>query len=312
MASVKPKQLHFFARQQLRQAATPYKKVVLLHTAIALGGSLLITALNYYLSHQIAGTGGLSGMGLRSVLTTLQSVLELGMMWALPFWEIGLLFCALRWAKGEEAGYGDLLQGFRRLGAVFGLQLLRGGLFFALGIALFYVCFSIFVMTPFGVPLMEFLEPIVAAAPSLNPADALMTPEQMMAMMELMVPLFIFFGVVYIALIAVVFYRLRFAEFAVLEGSGAVKAMLGSVRITAGSALQVVKLDLYFWWFYLLQIVAVAVSYADMLLPVSIGVGEFFLLSIVSALCQGVLLWQCRADVVTTLAAAYKDFSENQ
>ena len=60
------------------------------------------------------------------------------------------------------------------------------------------------------------------------------------------------------------------------------------------------------------QAVAVAVSYADMLLPVNIGVGTFFLLSVVSALCQGVLLWQCRADVVTTLAVAYKDFSESQ
>lgn len=312
MASVKPKQLHTYARQQLRQAATPYKKVVLLHTAIALGSSLLVMALNYYLSHRIADTGGLAGMGLRSVLTTLQSVLELGMFWALPFWEMGLLFCALRWAKGEDAGYGDLLQGFRRLGAVFGLQLLRGGVFFALGIALFYVCFSIFVMTPFGVPLMAFLEPIMDAASGLSPTDALMTPEQMMTAVELMVPLFIFFGAVYIVLAAVIFYRLRFAEFAVLEGSGAARAMLGSVRITGGNALQVVKLDLYFWWFYLLQAVAVAVSYADMLLPVNIGVGTFFLLSVVSALCQGVLLWQCRADVVTTLAVAYKDFSESQ
>lgn len=312
MASVKPKQLHTCARQQLRQAATPYKKVVLLHTAIALGGSLLIMALNYYLSHWISDTGGLAGMGLRSVLTTVQSVLELGMFWTLPFWEMGLLFCALRWAKGEDAGYGDLLQGFRRFGAVFSLQLLRGGLFFALGIALFYVCFSIFVMTPFGVPLMEFLEPIVAAVPNLSPADALMSPEQMMTMMELMVPLFIFFSAVYIVLAAVIFYRLRFAEFAVLEGSGAVRAMLSSVRITGGRALQVVKLDLYFWWFYLLQIVAVAVSYADILLPVSINMGTFFLLSIVSALCQGVLLWQCRADVVTTLAVAYRDLSEKK
>ena len=290
----------------------PYKKVVLLHTAIALGGSLLITILNYGLSHWIADTGGLSGMGLRSVLATLQSVLELGMMWALPFWEVGLLFCALRWAKGESAGFSNLLQGFRRLGGVFALQLLQGGLFFALGIALFYVCFSIFVMTPFGVPLMEFLEPIVEAAAGLKSTDALMTPEQMMAMMELMVPLFIFFGVVYIALAAVVFYRLRFAEFAVLEGKGAVRAMLESVRLTKGNALQVVKLDLYFWWFYLLQIVAVAVSYADMFLPVSVGVGMFFLLSAVSALCQGVLLWQCRADVVTTLAVAYRDLGEKQ
>ena len=63
------------ARESL--AAAPYdpRKLILLHTGVTIAVSLIGTILNFVLSKQIENTGGLGGMGLRSMLSTVQSVL---------------------------------------------------------------------------------------------------------------------------------------------------------------------------------------------------------------------------------------------
>ncbi len=291
------------------------KKLVLLHTAVALGGSLLITALNYILNLQIADTGGLAGLPLRTVLSTVQSVLELGMVVALPFWEIGLLFAALNWTAGEQAAPRDFLQGFRRIGAVLGLRLLQGGLFFAIGFAIFNLCSTLFMLTPLAQPLTELLEPLMQPSLTGNPAD-LLTPELLAQAAKICLPLFAAFGVLFAAVAIPLWYRLRFAKFAVMDGAGALTGMLQSVKRTQGRGFALFRLDLSFWWFYLLQILCVAVSYGDSLLSMAgivLPISEnaaFFLFYALGAVCQGLLLWQYQGQVLTTYCLAYTQLSE--
>ena len=61
-------QLHNRANERLTQVENP-KKIALIHTAIALGASFLLTLVGYLLSLEIADNGGLSGLGTRTVLS---------------------------------------------------------------------------------------------------------------------------------------------------------------------------------------------------------------------------------------------------
>lgn len=315
MIALHTSSLHRQAKQLLANAEPHPKKLVLIHTAVALGSTLLMTVVNYLFNLQIADTGGLGGLGIRSLLTTVQSVLELGVVMALPFWQIGLLYAALRWARGENAGVTDLLQGFRRFGTVFAFRFFYGSLFAVLAFSL--LCFStnIFMLTPWAAPLQEMFASI-ADATTPEQLETLLTPELISQATGSMTPLFILFGVLFLAVAVPLFYRLRFSEYAVMEGSGAAKAMVHSLKITRKNTLQLVKLDLHFWWFYLLQLLTLAVSYADAIasmlgisLPVSADVG-FFLFYVLGMLLQGLLLWQYQGTLSATYCLAYDAFQQ--
>lgn len=313
MFTIKPSVLRHQAGEVLQNSTCDPKKLVLLHTAIALGASLLVSALNYFLSLQIDGTGGLSGIGLRVILSTIQTALELAVMIALPFWEIGLLFAALCWSRKETVNFQSLLQGFRRFGPVLALRFLEGGLFLAIGFALLNVGTTVYLLTPLSKPLLEILEPVIKVSdPQLM--ESLLTPELMNAAVEACMPLLLIFGLLYALISIPFFYRLRFSKFAVMDGSGALNAMVLSFRATKRKSLQLVKLDLSFWWFYLLQALCVAICYGDTVLrllgialPISPD-AAFFLFYALGALCQGLLLWQYQATVLTTYGIAYAAF----
>ena len=310
MVEFRSSDLHRQARELQQRAGNP-KKLVLIHTAVALGSSLLITVLNYLFSLQIAETGGLSGLGLRSILSTVQASLELIVMAALPFWEIGLLFAALQWTKGETVEVRSLFQGFRRFGTVLAFRLLYGGIFAVLGLAVFHISTFLFVMTPFAAPLMELLAPILDPSATAQQLETLLTPELMSTAAKTMTPLFVLFGILFLLLAIPVFYRLRFGEFALMEGTGAWRALLKSLQITQRNTGKLLKLDLHFWWFYLLQVLCLAISWADTVLPhlgitlpVSQEVG-YFLFFTAGTVLQGVLLWQYQGQVLTTYCLAY-------
>lgn len=300
------------ANARLQDVSGKPKKLVLIHTAIALGSSLLLTVITYLLSLLIDNTGGLGGLGLRSALATAQSVLELAVMIALPFWQVGILYAALQWTRGESANFGSLLQGFRRFGAVLGLQVLRGILFIALGMPLSYIATAIFMLTPLATPFLERMAPMMEQGITPQQLEDLITPEFTAAAMQAAIPLLIIFGILYIAVAIPVYYRIRFADFGVVDGLSAGRAMAKSFHITKGSCLQVLKIDLSFWWFYLLQILSVAVCYADTILPavgISLpvsGVAAAFGFYAIGTVFQTVLLWQYEAKRVTVYALAYR------
>jgi len=304
------------AGEVLQKAAYNPKRLVLIHTAVAAGSIFLVNIVNYLLSQQIAQTGGLSGVGMRSVLATVQSVLELGATVMLPFWELGLIFSALLWAKGESSAPADLLAGFRRFGAILRLRILQGVLFFIIAFGVFNISYIIFVLTPFSDSLLAQLEPILEQAAASGQPDVLITEELLMATAKNCMPLFIIFGVLFAGVLIPVFYRVRFADFFIMEGNGAVKSLLESFKITKKRSLQVAKLDLSFWWFYLLQILSIAIGYGDLIcsafglaLPLSSEL-RFVLFSALSLLAQGALLWQCQGVVLTTYSLAYRTLNE--
>ena len=114
------------ADQSLANASCDPKKLILIHSGALLALTLLLTVVDYLLEKGIGTTGGLSGMGLRSVLETVQTTLYVAQAVVLPFWQIGYVFVTMKLARGEQTGMTGLLEGFRRFGPVLRLQILTG------------------------------------------------------------------------------------------------------------------------------------------------------------------------------------------
>lgn len=308
--------LHRQAENRLQSVSDNPKRLVLLHSAIALGSSLLLMFFSYLFSLGIADTGGLGGLGVRSILTTAQSVLEFVVMVALPFWQVGIFYVALQWVEGEQSEFRSLFQGFRRFGSVLGFLFLRNGLFIALALPLFYISTAVFMMTPYATPVLELFAPILEQGATPEVLETLFTPELVDSASQSLIPLFIIFCLLYLIIAIPVFYRIRFANFALMDGQSAGRSLLKSLFITRKRSWQVFRLDLSFWWFYLLQALSVAVCYADEILPaigvalpVS-GVGVTLGCYALGCICQCVLLWLWEGQRLTAYALAYRSMEE--
>lgn len=311
MENAKPSVLRCQAETLLNSAAYDSKKLVLIHTAVSMAMVVLETVLNYIFDLLVAKNSGLSGLPLRTMLSTAQTALSYFVMVMLPFWEMGLIYTALSWAREKNAVPGNLLEGFRNWGKVLGLHFARILICVAVGLAVFNVVSAVYVMTPFSAPLVEFMEPL--AGTFSTPAEMMssFTPEQITALTALMKPLVIAICVVCALLILPLLYLLRFGSYAVMDGKGAVRSLLYSLRITWKNFGKLVRLDLSLWWFYLLQLLSIAVGSGSVILqllkinlPFSNTVGYFLFFGL-SVLCQGILLWQCQGKVLTSYALLY-------
>jgi uncharacterized membrane protein len=276
---------------------------------------LLVAVLDYVLSGQIENTGGLSGLGTRSVLTTVQSILQMVQMAVLPFWEIGYLYAAMKMAVKEPAEPGTLLEGFRRFGPLFRIMLLKGLIFLVLGFVCTYVATQIFVMTPLSTPMLEAMAPVLNDPTLMESAageEALMQVVDQ-ALDDAMLPLLIITGILLCLVYIPISYRLRLVNYSVLENprEGALVAFRRSFRLMRGNCLEMFLLDLSFWWYYLLQILINLVCYGDLILSLA-GVslpwsGElsFFLFYILALAGQFVLYFLARNKVEVTYVTAY-------
>lgn len=298
------------ADKQLAFAAYSPRRLVLIHTAVSLGASLLMALFNLLLSSMIAETGGLSGLGTRSMLQTAQAVVEMAVSIALPFWNIGLIRAALCWARGELAEMPTLLEGFRRFRSVLGVKLLTAALFAAISIAVSYIGAMVFLFTPFASSILEVLDPLMQESGVIS-AD-LLTDEVIAQLSDAATPLLIFLGVCFAAVAIPVWYRVRFADFAVMDGCRGRTSLPESFRITRKKAMQIFRLDLRFWWFYLLQALTVALCYGDSIL-LALGIAlpmseeaAYVLFMAVGLVCQGLLLWKFQAGVSAVYALAYE------
>lgn len=299
------------AASRLSEAGFDPRLLILIHTGVSIGATLLVTVINYILQQQINSTGGLSGIGLRSILATAQSALQLACIVLLPFWEFGMVYAAMGIARKRSAEPADLTAGFRRFGPVLRLSLLRSAIIFAVIMLCVNIGTGIFMATPLSAPLYDILLPILEA--SSNNAAPTIDEATLDAIFGALLPLIpILLGLV-LLLVVPVLYRLRMADYLIMEDkkTGALEAMATSWRMTQGRAFALFRLDLSFWWFYALQAVAVILSYGDAiagLLGITLPISPD-LAALVCYLLYGaailVLYWRFGSYVQTTYAVAY-------
>ena len=311
-----------FERHSLQQkaagkleAAPNQGKLVLLFACATAGLSLAAGIVSMILDAQIAGTGGLAGMQLRSILSTIQSLLNIAILVFVPFWNLGYTSVALKLGRGERAYEKDLLNGFRRFGPGLRLMLLRQVVNFAIAFAAFQVASIVFSMTPFAVPLYAQLE-----AGNLVNSSGTVDESAINALIPAMIPYFIIAGALYLVALIPVTYRLRMAEFCIMDEPkcGALMALFQSNRMMKGSCIALFKLDLHFWWYYLLNVLVSLLCYADVLLP-AVGIAlpfspdvSFLLFYVLAQAAQILFFWRCRNLVECTYVCAYDALREVQ
>lgn len=246
------------AKEALRQAKYPMKKLVLIHTGIFAGVGLGISLLSWLLSLGIGQTGGLGGLGDRAVLETVQQLLQVAQLLAAPFWNIGLVMASLQLIRGLDFGAGTLLEGFRRFGPVLRMNLLRWLIYMGVVMLASQIASTVYMMTPWG---LEFAAMVAAGTTELP-------PEQLMDVALKMLP---FLAGACLLLLVPVMYRLRMMDYALMEQPhlGAFFALRLSLFMTRKNCIKLFKLDLHYWWFYVLEALTVVLCYGDLLLSLA-------------------------------------------
>lgn len=304
-----PSSLRACAGASLQQTHNP-GRVILVHTGAVLLLSLLLTVADFLLNQQISATGGLSGMGLRSVLTTVQSVLRLAQLIILPFWQIGYTYYTLNVARGQTAGFSDLLEGFRRWAPVLRLKALMLGIGFLLALLCTNVSSFLFMMTPWATPAMTKMEALMSGGT--------MTEDMMMEAIaaisqDIMVPVLVIFGICFLAGFLYLFFRFRLAELWLMAhpDGGALAALRNSSILMRGNCKAMFKIDLHFWWFYILELLVTVLCYGDVFLN-ALGMemttdafGHYLIFFCLYIWAQMSLYWWKRNEVSVTYAHAY-------
>lgn len=284
------------------------KRLVLIWAGVGTVLPLLISVLSYLLDYRIEDTGGLSGIGLRSILSTAQSVLSTSSSILFPFWSFGYIAVTLRFARRETATDSSLLDGFRRFRPVFRLLLLEFLIYAAIGFLCFQIVSTVLSFTPLAAPVYAVLE---------GSQDMLLSgvidDRTLQAVTEAIMPILIIIGIVCVIVMIPVSYRLRLAPLCIMDipGCRARQAIRMSFRLMRRNSMALFRLDLSFWWFYLMKLLVSFLCYGEVFLPM-LGITlpfsyevSFFTFYIASLLVQFCLLYACSNKIQTTYALFY-------
>ena len=298
------------ARTTLENARCDARRLLLIHIGITLGLSAVLTLLDYIVETQIDNASGLSNLGIRSMLETAQTLLRVAHSIALPFWQMGYLFFTLKLSREETASAGTLLEGFRRFGPIIRYQLLSGLLIIGVIMVGTYLSTGIYLMTPFSNAFVEEMNTLLQSGTE----DMAALEEMLTAVISKHIgPIVILFSVVCLAIGLPIYYRYRMASLALMDHpeKGAIHALRSSRKMMRGACLQLLKLDLSFWWFYLLEVLVAAVAYTDVFLP-ALGINlplhddvQYFLFYFLSLACQFGIYWLYKNYVSVTYTKAY-------
>ena len=306
-------------KHEARQALSGGKsrQLVLIHSAVITGAAFLVTLLTFFLNRETVSASGLAGLGTRSLFDTVKSLLSTANSIALPFWEAGLIFSAIMWARREPTAPGSLLQGFRRFGPVLRLTLLKVGLLLMVALVCINLGSFLFMMTPWADDLLNALSPFLQPGADL---DRLLMETDHAAILTPMIPMMVLMAVLMGLCMVFFMFRFRMADYLILDGrtSSALEAMSLSVRMTRRQIWNLLKLDLSFWWFYLGQLLLTLLCYLDSILLMA-GIALPMSPDAMFLLCYSLylvgqlgLFVLARAQVQTTYAIAYLRLSASQ
>lgn len=307
-------------RREIRRAAAaaldarqaPMKKLLLVYLGIITMLSLAASGVSVLLSDRIADTGGLRNMGLRSVLSTAQTLLPLVQLVVLMGLQLGYNRAALDVARDKEVSCGHLFGGFRRFFPLLRAWLLQGLLYIAAGIASLYASIYLFLMLPVSAAFRDAVTPLIADA-SVISGTVQMTDELLAATAATIGPVMCIFAVLYLLLAIPIHYRYRMVMFRILDQNPprAFAALRESKFLMYRNRINLLKLDLNFWWYYALQALASVIAYGDVLLPM-LGVQlpmnttvAYFLFLILSLGLQFVTFYFFMNRVSVTYAVFY-------
>lgn len=260
------RELKQFAAGRL-ETARDLSKIVLLYAAASLGLSAAVTVVNYVLGLQMENLGGLSNMGKKNLLSTIQSLLPFASNLVTMCLELGFLAVMLRIARGQYVSEQTLRLGFDRFWVLLRCSLMKILIFTGAFIVSVYLGIMVYMLTPLSNSAMAVLEPYVSGSLL---SGALTIDEAGYAQFAAAVwPAYLICGVVFAAFALPLFYSYRMADYILIDkpGMGAMAALRASKQMMRRNRLALLKLDLSFWWYYLVLALASVLLYGDLLLP---------------------------------------------
>lgn len=260
--------VHHTARERLSAASGNSRAIALWYTLICSVLALISTILTAVLTDRIADTGGLSNMGLRSILSTGQAVLPIAQAIITGCLSLGYHYAILRIIRGNTPDPRDLLFGFRNFGPMLRAVLIQSLLYLSYGILSMYLACTVFMATPYADPFYAAMEPLMDSPSMLN-GQVVVDEAMILAASETLEPMVWIWGGIFLLLFLPAYYGLRMTTFCIADNPrrGALAALNRSKTMLRRNRIALLKLDISMWWFYLLQFLISAVCYGDMLLP---------------------------------------------
>lgn len=293
----------------------PARRLVLLYCIVLAALTLGSSGLNLMLDTRIDTTGGLDGIGMRSILETIQQILSYINQFFGPFWSAGFLTAMIAMVRGREPQVRDLTNGFRRAFRVLFHVAFEATAAFMLLVAVVNLSSLLFLLSPMGAEFNELMAPLLTD-PNLLTAEGLLN-EALISYQELsrlLLPMLVLTAAIYLPLYTLMAYSFRLSLYLVMDRNiGAIPAHFLSIRLMRGHKWQLCKLDLSWWWYYLLGAACWVVGYLDLLLgilgiplPMNATVMFFVTLAAYCVLFTLLSLWKkCEVD------ASYVLFYEN-
>lgn len=244
------------------------KRIAAIYAGVTLGLSALVTILGLVLEAMMSGATGLGGMGRRTILSSVQSMLPWVVGLITMCVELGYQAAMLRVARGQYASPQTLRLGFDRFWVLLRCILLEGVILFAIAFGGIYIATMLFMLTPFSGRVMEVLSPVLENVTLLSP-EMVLDEALYDQLMQAMIPAFVMCAIVVAAAAIPVLYRLRMARFVIIDkpGIGALAALRESRKMMKGNCLKLLKLDISLWPYYIGCVFASLLCYGDVLLP---------------------------------------------
>lgn len=308
--------IHETAAKALDQAENA-RQIVLVYGLICCGLSLLSTVLSVLMGDRISGAGGLGNIGLRSVLSTGQSVLPLVTLIITACLSLGYHITMLSYTRGFDASTRTLTSGFRYFGSLIRAMLTQWVVYVIIGIVAMYISSSIFMATPFADPFIELMEPVLESVSMLDTTIA-MDEALLMTAAETLIPMLWIFLAVLLVMALPIYYRFRMVDFCLADDpqNGAIFALTKSRFLMRRKCFALFRLDLTLWWFYAAQLIISLVCYGDILLPMA-GITfpwsndiSYYLFYVLSLLMQLALYYFGMNRVYAVYAVAYDVLQE--
>ena len=260
------RELKRFAAGRLENARD-LSKILLLYAAASLGLSAAVTVVNYVLGLQMEDLGGLSNMGKKNMLSTIQAILPFASNLVTMCLELGLLAVMLRIARGQYVSEQTLRLGFDRFWVLLRCSLMKILIFAGAFIASVYLGIMVYMLTPLSNSAMAVLEPYVSGSLL---GGALTIDEAGYAQFTAAIwPAYLVCGILFALFALPMFYSYRMADYILIDkpGLGAIAALRSSKQMMRHNRLALWKLDVSFWWYYLVLTLASLLLYGDLLLP---------------------------------------------
>ena len=305
--------IHHAAGQAHVHARGDLKQIVLVYLGIITALSLAASAVSVILSNRIANTGGLSNMGLRSVLSTVQTLLPLVQTLVLLGLEVGYCNVAMQVYRGQPVSRDTLFDGFHRFFPFLRAMLLQALLYTGVAIASLYLSVYIFLMLPVSADFQALIMPMLQSTSALN-GTILLDEASAMAISEAILPTLWIFAGLFLLIFLPMYYRYRMVVYCLIDQSRprALLAMHQSRMLMHRNRFALLQLDLSLWWFYGLQVLTLLVCYGDSLLSM-LGIAlpwsatvSYFVFLILSLALQFAVYYFSMNRVSVTYAAAYE------